>query len=63
MDTDLKRRLLEAMIATVREHRDELTDLDRANEVRRLLRQKYPQEHHAYCDVWALWKMKLLHPG
>ena len=30
MDTDLKRRLLEAMIATVREHRDELTDLDRA---------------------------------
>lgn len=40
-----------------------LTELDRANEVRRLLRQKYPREHHAYCDVWALWKMKLLHPG
>lgn len=36
-----------------------LTELDRANEVRRLLRQKYPREHHAYCDVWAIWKMTI----
>lgn len=30
MDAGLKLRLLEAMISTVREHREELTDLDRA---------------------------------
>jgi len=30
----------------------------RAKEVQSALRQNYPDEHHADCDVWALWKMK-----
>jgi len=34
-----------------------ISDLSRAIEVRRLLREKYPREPHAQCDVWAIWKM------
>jgi hypothetical protein len=26
--------------------------------VQKLLRQEYPDEHHADCDVWAIWQMK-----
>ena len=41
----------------------ELTDcgligvFDRACEINRSLRANYPHEHHAQCDIWALWKM------
>ncbi len=33
-----------------------LTDLKRANEIRRGLREAYPSEPHAECDVWAIWR-------
>jgi len=33
-----------------------LTDLDRAIEVRQTLRARYPREHHANCDVWAIFR-------
>ena len=28
-----------------------------AREAQRLLRQHYPSEHHADCELWAIWKM------
>jgi hypothetical protein len=34
-----------------------LTDLDRARAVRETLRRRYPGEHHALCDVWAVWRL------
>ena len=34
-----------------------LPELDRANEVRSSLRLLHPEEHHAQCDVWALFRM------
>ena len=34
-----------------------LTDHAKATEVQRLLRAEYPNEHHADCDVWAIWQM------
>jgi hypothetical protein len=43
---------------------DELTELglissfERACEIRQNLRECYPDEHHARCDIWALWRMK-----
>ena len=33
-----------------------LTDLNRANEIRRGLRSTYPNEPHAECHVWAIWR-------
>jgi hypothetical protein len=33
-----------------------LTDLDRAAEVQQNLRSLYPEEHHANCDVWAIFR-------
>ena len=30
----------------------------RAREIQAALRENYPDEHHANCNVWALWKMK-----
>ena len=35
-----------------------LSDLARADEVRRGLRTAYPDEPHAHCDVWALWRQR-----
>ena len=35
-----------------------IADLDRANEIRRDLRTAYPDESHAQCDVWALWRLR-----
>jgi len=35
-----------------------LSDLSRADEVRRGLRTAYPDEPHAACDVWALWRLR-----
>jgi hypothetical protein len=35
-----------------------LSDLSRADEVRRGLRTAYPGEPHAACDVWALWRLR-----
>jgi hypothetical protein len=34
-----------------------LTDLDRARAVHDRLRAEYPEEHHARCDVWAIWRL------
>ena len=34
-----------------------LTDLSRANAVREALRTAHPGEHHAQCDVWAVWRL------
>ena len=34
-----------------------LTDLDRAAEVQRRLRSLYPSEHHANCNVWAIFRV------
>jgi hypothetical protein len=33
-----------------------LTDLSRAQEVRASLRVQYPEESHAQCHVWAIWR-------
>ena len=34
-----------------------LTDHARALEVQRLLHTEYPDEHHADCDIWAIWHL------
>ena len=34
-----------------------LTDYGRARTVQAALRQHYPDERHAQCDLWALWRM------
>ena len=34
-----------------------LIDHAQALNVQKLLRAEYPDEHHANCDVWAIWKM------
>jgi hypothetical protein len=33
-----------------------LSEPDRAAAVRRGLRTAYPHQHHAVCDVWAIWR-------
>jgi hypothetical protein len=33
-----------------------LSDLRRAQEVQAALRVQYPEEHHAECHVWAIWR-------
>ena len=33
-----------------------LETLERANDVRRALQQHYPEERHAVCDVWAIFR-------
>lgn len=35
-----------------------LADHGNAMFVQKLLRAEYPDEHHADCDVWAIWQMK-----
>lgn len=35
-----------------------LTDLSAALDAERLLRENYPDEPHANCDLWAIWQMK-----
>jgi hypothetical protein len=35
-----------------------LTDLVRAKEVKASLIEHYSMEHHAHCNIWAIWKMK-----
>ena len=37
-----------------------ITDFGRAKEVQSLLRVKYPDERHARCHLWAVWRMKVL---
>jgi hypothetical protein len=34
-----------------------LTDHGKALDVQQLLLSNYPDEHHAVCDVWAIWQM------
>jgi hypothetical protein len=34
-----------------------ITDYDRAFEIREILKEKYPQEAHANCSVWAIWRL------
>jgi len=36
-----------------------LTDHVQALRVQQLLREEYPDEPHADCDVWAIWQMKV----
>jgi hypothetical protein len=35
-----------------------LSTLKLAGEVQNLLRKNYPDEPHAHCDIWAIWKMR-----
>jgi hypothetical protein len=35
-----------------------LTDVSRAGEVQASLRERYPEEPHAQCDVWAIWRQR-----
>jgi len=35
-----------------------LSTLKRAIEVQKLLEKNYPDEPHADCNIWAIWKMK-----
>jgi hypothetical protein len=34
-----------------------IPDFQRASHIASALRQHYPDDHHADCDIWALWKM------
>lgn len=36
-----------------------LTDHTTALSVQKRLRDEYPDEPHAHCDVWAIWQMKM----
>lgn len=36
-----------------------LTDVSRARQVQTSLRQQYPEESHAECCVWAIWRQRL----
>ena len=36
-----------------------LIDHAKALSVQKLLRAEYPDEHHANCDVWAIWQMNV----
>jgi len=40
-----------------------LTDLSRAQQVQAALREKYPEESHSECDVWAIWRQRLPAPA
>jgi hypothetical protein len=35
-----------------------LPDYDLAKAVQARLRQHYPNEHHAQCDLWGIWQMR-----
>lgn len=35
-----------------------LVDHARATAVRQLLLKEYPEEPHACCRIWAIWRMK-----
>lgn len=35
-----------------------IPNLSRAKEIERLLREKYPEERHADCNIWALWRLE-----
>jgi len=35
-----------------------VTSHTRAVSIQKLLREQYPDEHHAACDVWAIWQMR-----
>jgi hypothetical protein len=39
-----------------------LTDLSRAQEVQASLRVKYPEESHAECHLWAIWRQRFPAP-
>jgi hypothetical protein len=34
-----------------------ITDFQRAFDIRQNLREQYPDEHHALCNVWGIWQM------
>ncbi len=36
-----------------------LSHLGRVQEVQASLREQYPEEHHAVCDVWAIWRRQI----
>jgi hypothetical protein len=36
-----------------------LADFTRALAVQMRLRAEYPDDHHADCDVWAIWQMQI----
>jgi hypothetical protein len=40
-----------------------LSSFDRANEVRRALRQHYPDEPHASCDLWCIYRADAIERG
>lgn len=37
-----------------------LTDYAHALRVQKRLREEYPDEPHAHCDLWAIWQMKAI---
>ena len=39
-----------------------VTDFSAAKGIERLLREDYPSEPHANCDLWAIWQMHLEKP-
>jgi len=34
-----------------------IQEFDRASEVRRLLAERHPNEHHAQCELYAIWRL------
>ena len=39
-----------------------LTGLSRAQQVQAALRRQYPEEHHAECHTWAIWRRRFPEP-
>ena len=37
-----------------------MQDFQRASEVRRLLAERHPNEHHAQCELYAIWRLNEL---
>lgn len=34
-----------------------IENFDRASEIRRLLAERHPEEHHARCEMYAIWRL------
>jgi hypothetical protein len=35
-----------------------IADYQRASDIRQALRENYPEERHAVCNIWAIWQMR-----
>jgi hypothetical protein len=40
-----------------------IDNFERASKVRSLLVQRHPEEHHAQCEMYAIWRLNESEPG